>query len=137
MLCNACGSRWRTKGTLANYTPLHARAEPGDYEDHRFGRGKNITININKNKEVKVPKRKQNIDDVVFGGIASDYNQGYHKFIDEDTSNRSSSGSAISNSDAQFGSADASDLTGWTSIAYILMYVFLVLQNKRNFSSFF
>lgn len=112
VLCNACGSRWRTKGTLANYTPLHARAEPGDYEDHRFGRGKNISININKNKEVKVPKRKQYTDDMVFGGIMSDYNQGFQKFIDDDTSNRSSSGSAISNSDAQFGSADASDLTG-------------------------
>lgn len=137
MLCNACGSRWRTKGTLANYTPLHARAEPGDYDDHRYGRGKNISININKNKEVKVPKRKQITDDMVFGGIVSDYNQGFQKFIDEDTSNRSSSGSAISNSDAQFGSADVSDLTGWTSIAYLLKYVFLVLQKKRTFSSFF
>ncbi|XP_042390384.1 GATA transcription factor 26-like isoform X3 [Zingiber officinale] len=25
VLCNACGSRWRTKGSLINYTPLHAR----------------------------------------------------------------------------------------------------------------
>ncbi|KAH0455980.1 hypothetical protein IEQ34_013887 [Dendrobium chrysotoxum] len=32
VLCNACGSRWRTKGSLANYTPLHAR-EPIEWEE--------------------------------------------------------------------------------------------------------
>jgi hypothetical protein len=112
-LCNACGSRWRTKGTLANYTPLHARAEPDDYEDHRVSRVKSISIN--KNKEVKLLKRKQPSENTVVGGGATDYNPGFRKVIDEDTSNRSSSGSAISNSEscAQFGGADASDLTGW------------------------
>jgi GATA zinc finger len=25
VLCNACGSRWRTKGTLLNYTPTRTR----------------------------------------------------------------------------------------------------------------
>ncbi|EOY24199.1 hypothetical protein QUC31_008640 [Theobroma cacao] len=109
VLCNACGSRWRTKGTLANYTPLHARVEPDDYEDHRASRVKSISIN--KNKEIKLLKRKPNHDTAV---VAPDYNQGFRKFVDEDTSNRSSSGSAISNSEscAQFGSGDASDLTG-------------------------
>ncbi|XVF13476.1 hypothetical protein REPUB_Repub08aG0211000 [Reevesia pubescens] len=109
VLCNACGSRWRTKGTLANYTPLHARVEPDDYEDHRVSRVK--IISINKNKEVKLLKRKPNHDTAV---VAPDYNQGFRKFVDEDASNRSSSGSAISNSEscAQFGGADASDLTG-------------------------
>ncbi|XP_022718417.1 GATA transcription factor 26-like isoform X2 [Durio zibethinus] len=109
VLCNACGSRWRTKGTLANYTPLHARVEPDYYEDHGTSRVKSISIN--KNKEIKLLKRKPNHDIAV---IAADYNQGFHKIVDEDTSNRSSSGSAISNSEscAQFGSADASDLTG-------------------------
>ena len=108
MLCNACGSRWRTKGTLANYTPLHARAEPDDYEDHRVSRLKSVSIS--KNKEVKLLKRKPNYDN----RVALDYNQGYRKVVDEDTSNRSSSGSAISNPEscAQFGSAEASDLTG-------------------------
>ncbi|KAF2315115.1 hypothetical protein GH714_038183 [Hevea brasiliensis] len=112
VLCNACGSRWRTKGTLANYTPLHARTDPDDYEDHRVSRVKSISIN--KNKEVKLLKRKANHDNGVVGGVASDYIQGYRKVLDEDASNRSSSGSAISNSEscAQFGSADASDLTG-------------------------
>ncbi|XWS38647.1 hypothetical protein CRYUN_Cryun19dG0148700 [Craigia yunnanensis] len=109
VLCNACGSRWRTKGTLANYTPLHARVEPDEYEDHRASRVKSISIN--ENKEVKLLKRKPNHDTTV---VAPDYNQGFRKFVDEDTSNRSSSGSAISNSEscAQFGWADASDLTG-------------------------
>lgn len=114
MLCNACGSRWRTKGTLANYTPLHARAEPDDFEDHRVAKVKSISIN--KNKEVKPLKRKQNHDSMVMvGGLSTDYNQGFRKVVDEDASNRSSSGSAISNSEscAQFCSGDASDLTGW------------------------
>ncbi|KAE9596749.1 putative transcription factor C2C2-GATA family [Lupinus albus] len=112
VLCNACGSRWRTKGTLANYIPLHARAEGADYEDQRFSRVKSISLN--KNKEMKSLKRKLNNDNIVFGGLAPDYNQGFRKALDEDTSNRSSSGSAISNSEscAQFGGMDANDLTG-------------------------
>ncbi|KAL4556081.1 hypothetical protein LXL04_038721 [Taraxacum kok-saghyz] len=27
VLCNACGSRWRTRGTLADYNPKHAMKE--------------------------------------------------------------------------------------------------------------
>lgn len=63
---------------------------------------------------MKLLKRKQHHDNVAVGGTLSDYNQGYRKVMDEDISNRSSSGSAISNSEscAQFGGADASDLTG-------------------------
>ncbi|XP_057478515.1 GATA transcription factor 26-like isoform X1 [Actinidia eriantha] len=113
VLCNACGSRWRTKGTLVNYTPLHARAEPDEFEDQRVSRVKSISI---KNKEAKVLKRKQNQDNDLVRGVYPDYSQCFRKALDEDTSNRSSSGSAISNSEScvQFGSAsaDASDLTG-------------------------
>uniref|UniRef100_A0A5B6ZX47 Uncharacterized protein n=1 Tax=Davidia involucrata TaxID=16924 RepID=A0A5B6ZX47_DAVIN len=128
ILCNACGSRWRTKGTLANYTPLHARAEPDEFEDYRVSRVKSISM---KNKETKVIKRKQNHDNAVVGGIAPDYNQGYQKGLDEDTSNRSSSGSAISNSEscAQFGSADASDLTGQ---AQSIVWDTMVPSRKRT-----
>lgn len=66
-----------------------------------------------KNKEAKVLKQKQNHDNTVVR-IPPDYYQGFLKSLDEDTSNRSSSGSAISNteSSAQFGSTEASDLTG-------------------------
>ncbi|PNY05248.1 GATA transcription factor 26-like protein [Trifolium pratense] len=112
ILCNACGSRWRTKGTLANYTPLHARAETDDFDDQKASRVKSVSLN--KNKEVKSLKRKQNRDNVASGGFAYDYNQGFQKAVDEDISNRSSSGSALSNSEscAQFGGTDASDLTG-------------------------
>ncbi|XP_027334498.1 GATA transcription factor 26-like isoform X2 [Abrus precatorius] len=69
---------------------------------------------LNKNKEVKLVKRKQNYDDNTASGLVLDYNQGFRKAMDEDTSNRSSSGSAISNTEscAQFGGIDASDLTG-------------------------
>ncbi|XP_041999349.1 GATA transcription factor 26-like isoform X2 [Salvia splendens] len=121
VLCNACGSRWRTKGTLANYTPLHARAEPDELEDLRFPRVKTISV---KNKESKLLKRKHSIEVAEFVEVPPDHYQGLHKVYDEDTSNRSSSGSAISNSEkyAQYGIADTSDLTSplqptaWDSI---------------------
>ncbi|KHG01753.1 GATA transcription factor 26 -like protein [Gossypium arboreum] len=127
VLCNACGSRWRTKGTLANYTPLHARVEPADYEDRRTSRMKNISIK--KNKEIKLLKSKANHGTAV---VAPDYNLGFRKFVDEDSSNRSSSGSAISNSEscAQFGSADASDLTG---PAQSNVWESMVPSKKRTF----
>ncbi|XP_071725071.1 GATA transcription factor 26-like [Rutidosis leptorrhynchoides] len=90
VLCNACGSRWRTKGSLVNYTPLRVRSEPDEFEDRRVSKVKTISI---KNKEENLLKRKVNY---------------------EDTSNRSSSGSVISNYEScmQLSGADASDLTG-------------------------
>ncbi|WOG85782.1 hypothetical protein DCAR_0104975 [Daucus carota subsp. sativus] len=123
VLCNACGSRWRTKGSLSNYTPLHSRGEPDELE-YRV-RMKAMSL---KHKEAKVLKRKQNHGVDVVSRVAPDtasqkgvrdalhYNQGYLKTLDEDTSNRSSSGSAISPSGScvHLGSADASDLTGAT-----------------------
>ncbi|KAL9327487.1 hypothetical protein ACSQ67_002490 [Phaseolus vulgaris] len=110
VLCNACGSRWRTKGTLANYTPLHARTETDACGDQRVSRLKSIS---NKKREVTLLKQNNNHDNVLSGGFASDYNQGGQIFLDEDVSNRSSSGSAISNSEscAQYGVMDACDLT--------------------------
>lgn len=89
-----------------------------------------------KNNEAKVLKRKTTHEvevagtvapDYVFqkvGGDFSDYSQVYWKEFDEDTSNRSSSGSAISNSEScvQLGSAGASDLTG--SLASKFIYNF-------------
>lgn len=111
-----------------NYTPLHARAEPDDFEEYRMQRVKTISL---KNKEAKVLKRKQNHTSQVGGGDASENNQGFlkgsgpsgaalnynrtfRKVLDEDTSNRSSSGSAISYSESclQLANGDASDLTG-------------------------
>ncbi|EYU17880.1 hypothetical protein ABFS82_05G078200 [Erythranthe guttata] len=119
VLCNACGSRWRTKGTLVNYTPLHARAEPEDLDDYRV---KSFSV---KNKEEKFLKRKynnnnnnNNNNNISITEYPAEYNQnqnhhGFRKVFDEDTSNRSSSGSAISISNSeQYGNADASELTG-------------------------
>nr|DAD18342.1 TPA_asm: hypothetical protein HUJ06_019805 [Nelumbo nucifera] len=111
ILCNACGSRWRTKGTLANYTPLHARVEPDDYDDYRAPKVKSIPI---KAKDAKFHKRRQSHDNMVAEREAPECDQNFRKAIEEDTSNRSSSGSAISYSEscAQFGGTEASDLTG-------------------------
>ncbi|KAL1200618.1 GATA transcription factor 26 [Cardamine amara subsp. amara] len=116
VLCNACGSRWRTKGTLVNYTPLHARADGDEYEDHhRFQRTKSISLNNNKNKETKMLKRKAIQENFIIKRPVLEFNNGFMKaVVEEDASNRSSSGSAVSNSEscAQFSSADGSELTG-------------------------
>lgn len=111
VLCNACGSRWRTKGTLVNYTPLHSRAEPDDFVEYKIPRVKLLS---NKNKEPKLFKRKQNYEQVMVVGDTRNYDQNYRWSLDEDTSNRSSSGSAISYSEscARYGGTDASELTG-------------------------
>ncbi|XP_021765789.1 GATA transcription factor 26-like [Chenopodium quinoa] len=128
VLCNACGSRWRTKGTLANYTPLHSRVDPDEYEDHRVGRVKTMSL---KKRDDKISKRKYNYENSIDGDFIPDYSQGFQKNIDEDTSNRSSSGSAISNSEscAQFGSAEASELTG---PAQSIVWDALVPSRKRT-----
>ncbi|KAI4371475.1 hypothetical protein MLD38_019707 [Melastoma candidum] len=101
VLCNACGSRWRTKGSLMNYTPLHCRVESIIYEDHRSFHVNN-TYSY-KGKGVKHHARKQNEDEKIsrkVGSVAV-----HQKAMDEDViSNRPSSGSAISESDAWFGS---------------------------------
>ncbi|KAK1372303.1 GATA transcription factor 26 [Heracleum sosnowskyi] len=140
VLCNACGSRWRTKGSLANYTPLNMRAEPAEIMDYRVQQMRAITI---KNKEAKVLKRKQNHDVEVAARVAPNlgfhkgasdtrgYNQGYFKTHAEDISNRSSSGSAVSNSEScvHLGCADASDLTG---AAQSVVWDSMVPSRKRT-----
>ncbi|CAN8324986.1 unnamed protein product [Cochlearia groenlandica] len=116
VLCNACGSRWRTKGTLVNYTPLHLRADGDENDDHRrYQRMKSITLSNKNNKENKILKRKAIQEHVAIKRPALEFNIGSKKVVvEEDASNRSSSGSAISNSEscAQFSSADRSELTG-------------------------
>ncbi|KAL8152188.1 hypothetical protein V2J09_009948 [Rumex salicifolius] len=129
VLCNACGSRWRTKGTLVNYVPLHCRAEADEYEDHhKVPKPKMISL---KKRDEKLKKRKMNYENTVVGKCASNSSQGFQKSIDEDTSNRSSSGSAVSNSEscAQF-SADASDLT---DPAQSVVWEAQVPSKKRTF----
>ncbi|KAK4788574.1 hypothetical protein SAY86_019893 [Trapa natans] len=117
VLCNACGSRWRTKGTLLNYTPLHARAEPEEIEDKRIVRMESVSLNTN-DKEVKPLKRKLETENVASGGTIPDYVQNFLKggtgTVCKDASNRWGSGSAVSNSEScsQFGGPEGNDLTG-------------------------
>ncbi|KAL0923295.1 hypothetical protein M5K25_007346 [Dendrobium thyrsiflorum] len=112
VLCNACGSRWRTKGSLANYTPLHAR-ELSEWGEPKVAKMKNISL---KSKEHKLNKRKQ-MHGIVENECEmrfSELDQNYVRTFEGNASNRSSSGSAISYSEscANFAVADASDLTG-------------------------
>uniref|UniRef100_A0A1D1Y7R6 GATA transcription factor 26 n=1 Tax=Anthurium amnicola TaxID=1678845 RepID=A0A1D1Y7R6_9ARAE len=107
VLCNACGSRWRTKGTLTNYMPLHIR-EPIDAEE--------LKVPMIKPKEQKLHKKRQreyNIEAEQKQEIM-DSDCSFWKVLEEDTNNRSTSGSAISYSEScsHFGGTDASDLTG-------------------------
>ncbi|KAK8946044.1 GATA transcription factor 26 [Platanthera guangdongensis] len=109
VLCNACGSRWRTKGSLVNYTPLHAR-EPFEWEEPKITKSKNLHF---KNTEQKLQKRKRMVENVCEMPF-SESGQNYIRTFEGDFSNRSSSGSAISYSEscANFGVVDASDWTG-------------------------
>ncbi|KAL9668238.1 hypothetical protein QQ045_002616 [Rhodiola kirilowii] len=113
VLCNACGSRWRTKGSLTNYTPLHSRAEPDNSMDYRASRIKIISGRV---KEANFLKRKRTYENVTTGNITSDYNDILWKAMDDDTSNRSSSGSVVSNSEsnAQFDATCVNGLTGFS-----------------------
>ncbi|XP_058084800.1 GATA transcription factor 27-like [Magnolia sinica] len=128
VLCNACGSRWRTKGTLTNYTPLHARGDIVDSRDYKITKVKSISIKI---KEPKPHKRKHFDDNAEVEGEAPNSGQNFRRALEEDTSNRSSSGSAISYSEScgHFGSTDASDITG---SAQSIVWDSLVPSRKRT-----
>ena len=94
VLCNACGSRWRTKGSLVNYTPLHSRAEVDDINYHRAPK----MMMMNK----KLPKRKPYQENFTVKRTNYEFNNGFKKrTLDElEASNRSSSGSVVSNSES-------------------------------------
>ncbi|XP_042375951.1 GATA transcription factor 26-like [Zingiber officinale] len=109
VLCNACGSRWRTKGSLTNYIPLHAR-EVIDSDGLNGSIKRSITFKL---KEQKFPKTTQHKRKLPNECDMQYCDQNFCKF-EGDTSNRSSSGSAISGSDSclYFATDDASNLTG-------------------------
>ncbi|BAA98109.1 unnamed protein product [Arabidopsis thaliana] len=99
VLCNACGSRWRTKGSLVNYTPLHARAEGDEteIEDHRTQTVMIKGMSLNK----KIPKRKPYQENFTVKRANLEFHTGFkRKALDEEASNRSSSGSVVSNSES-------------------------------------
>ncbi|XP_039142067.1 LOW QUALITY PROTEIN: GATA transcription factor 26-like [Dioscorea cayenensis subsp. rotundata] len=127
VLCNACGSRWRTKGSLLNYTPMHARELIPDSEEFKAARvNKSVSF---KPKEQKLPKKKADNASSEIGHEMQCCDQNFKKIREEDPSNRSSSGSAISFSEscAHFGTADASDLT-----AQSIVWDSLVPSRKRT-----
>ncbi|RID75934.1 hypothetical protein BRARA_B02946 [Brassica rapa] len=99
VLCNACGSRWRTKGSLVNYTPLHARAEGDEVEiEDRRGGQKMMMINgmfMNK-------KRKPYQESFTVKRTSFEFSNGFKKraLEEEASNNRSSSGSVVSNSES-------------------------------------
>ncbi|WOL07623.1 GATA transcription factor 27 isoform X2 [Canna indica] len=117
VLCNACGSRWRTKGSLTNYTPLHVR-EAFDSEQTKASSVKGISF---KPKDQRLQKNKKNYCD-----------QNFQKIVERDTSHRSSYRSAISHSDSYaHGSIDADTMTG--SAQSNVQDQSLVPSNKRTF----
>ncbi|KAJ8464591.1 hypothetical protein OPV22_027143 [Ensete ventricosum] len=110
VLCNACGSRWRTKGSLTNYIPLHAR-ESFNSDELKVSKIKSI---FSKSKEQKLHKNKQSKGTLENECEIQYYDQNFFKIVEGDVSNRSSSESAISGSEScvHFGTTDASDITG-------------------------
>ncbi|XP_039122695.1 GATA transcription factor 26-like [Dioscorea cayenensis subsp. rotundata] len=107
ILCNACGSRWRTKGSLTNYTPMHARELLGSVEV-KVSKVRSVQF---KTKEQKLQKKNQTDGLVEIEREMPYCDQNFKKILEEDTSNRSSSGSAISFTE-HFGTTEASDFTG-------------------------
>ncbi|CAN6856232.1 unnamed protein product [Brassica oleracea] len=99
VLCNACGSRWRTKGSLVNYTPVRARAEGYEVEiDDRRGGQKMMMVNgMSMNK-----KRKLYQENFTVKRTNLEFSNGFKKrsLEEEASNNRSSSGSVVSNSES-------------------------------------
>ncbi|XP_020093922.1 GATA transcription factor 26 isoform X2 [Ananas comosus] len=125
VLCNACGSRWRTKGSLTNYTPLHAREAFENSEKYEITKPKSTAL---KPKEHKLPKKKQTIGVPENESEMPYSDQNFQKIIEGDTSNRSCSGSAssFSSSCAHIGTTDASS-------AQSNVWVSLVPSKKRTY----
>ncbi|KAL0792950.1 hypothetical protein Bca101_064327 [Brassica carinata] len=101
VLCNACGSRWRTKGSLVNYTPLHARAE-GDEVEIEDRRGQKMMMINGMSMNKKIPKRKPYQENFTVKGTSLEFSNGFKKraLEEEASNNRSSSGSVVSNSES-------------------------------------
>jgi len=104
VLCNACGSRWRTKGSLANYTPMHRKDDIDDVEP----RVSKLKPPTSKSKSQKKKPNQIITENGPFSG------QNFRKMGGVDPSYQSSSGSAVSYSEscAPYGAADASEMTG-------------------------
>ncbi|XP_039128054.1 GATA transcription factor 26-like [Dioscorea cayenensis subsp. rotundata] len=97
VLCNACGSRWRTKGTLENYVPQHAR-ELTDQVEPKVSKEKITPL---KNNLQRVQKRKlENVIPETEETVALNV-QNFRKVLDEDAGYQSISGTATSCSESR------------------------------------
>ncbi|CAL1376341.1 unnamed protein product [Linum trigynum] len=77
MLVGVDGGQRELRQTIHLFTP---RADPEEYKDQRVARLKNISLN--RNKDIKLVKRKPNHDAGVVGGMASDYEQSSREVVD-------------------------------------------------------
>lgn len=111
VLCNACGSRWRTKGTLANYAPLHSRGPV--LSDSGVKRNSREHKSSSNKKPQSLNIRTQNDVEIISGDIVLG-NESSTIGCEDDTSNRSSSGSRLSFSESTvlLGSADGIEISG-------------------------
>lgn len=83
MLCNACGSRWRTKGTLDNYLPKHAYTEkqsgqlPSEMKPHLLAHDDQmlevgVEVSGQKGSSACLDEEMNNISSLVLAGSSSD-----------------------------------------------------------------
>ncbi|XP_031491582.1 GATA transcription factor 26-like [Nymphaea colorata] len=119
VLCNACGSRWRTKGTLVNYAPLHARGNSATELENRGNHEGVRPLNSTKLRLLHAAKAKleaslvgNHIRDKPKATPAIHEKDTPEGSIEEDTGNRSSSMSGISYSESstQFDRTDGNEI---------------------------
>lgn len=124
VLCNACGSRWRTKGTLPNHTPMHSGGSEGwaSPEVSALGHGNSCS------SEYRSSKRKEpSGGHLQLGPI--------RKFAGNDSTSASSLSSYISDSDEDangLSSPVRSDTAGWliclkNLILLVVEYAWMVI----------
>lgn len=100
---------------MTNYTPMHARELLGSVEV-KVSKVRSVQF---KTKEQKLQKKNQTDGLVEIEREMPYCDQNFKKILEEDTSNRSSSGSAISFTE-HFGTTEASDFTGDQTHFFVL-----------------
>ncbi|KAG9450398.1 hypothetical protein H6P81_010363 [Aristolochia fimbriata] len=116
VLCNACGSRWRTKGTLVNYTPGYTREERKPQLKKVSAHALNPHISSQGSSEDKATEQKNGA--LTVGS-------------DDETSSGSSSESGMSGSGkcVQLGSVDCMDASGCIPMS---IHHFPIPRRKRT-----
>ncbi|KAJ4774098.1 hypothetical protein LUZ62_058355 [Rhynchospora pubera] len=128
VLCNACGSRWRTKGTLVNYTPTRTR----DFEEVEVKPKPKFPVKI-KNVSFKYSEDNKAIkrDELSSHGSSP-------MVLEGDTSSRSCSGSGSAISSESCVVTRTNDLTGsvqsdsWVSIVPSKKRTYVTRPTKQS-----